>query len=359
MNIVFVHDNTTENQYTVLWRCKNLANAINRTGLHTASLLELSSFIANDENAQLLCSAADLIVIHRFGIDAVLKTALSWKDLKKKIVLDIDEAINLIDEEMDQYQFWNKGIVPPYSLSPGFPSIVIDPPPVQQLPWAMGHFDAITVSSDRLAGDWEAYGHVQVVQDYIDIDQYLSLRSQPKEEIWIGLGGSPLSARTFLESGMLAAVDEVCRLRPQVRIFIGNLPGDLIQRIDIPRDQKVVYSWLPPEDWLGHLPNLDIGLAPASGEFDFRRGMERVLEYLTVRIPWVGSNHLPYRDLKTYGTLVENTPEAWVEGILSNIDSLNYFKENAEGKPYLFAVSQDIDDNVGKILEVYESIIRK
>lgn len=358
MNIVFIHSNFILDQYQVLWRCTNIANAIERTGIHHAALMDISSFISNDKNCQKICSEADLIVIHRYDVGPVLQSALFWKSQNKKIVLDIDEAIGLMSEEMEQYRFWFKGVVPSHFFSSEVPIVKITPPPIQQIAWAMMQMDATTVSSERLAGDYEEYGKVLVVQDYLDFDQYLVKKASHKDEIWIGFGGDSIPFLTFEQSGLAEALEEVCKLRQQVRLFLGNMPTELMQRIDIPIHQKVIYSWVPPEDWALYLANIDIGIAPATSEYDLRASKNRVLEYLALKIPWIASNHLPYRELSGFGLMVENTKEDWIQNLLLTIDSLNYYKKKAEREPYLYALSHDINENIGKILKVYDSILK-
>ncbi len=357
MNIVFVHSKRPQDQYQVLWRCKNIARAIEKTGLHHATFLEIPDFVANNENSCKACSESDLIVIHRYCVDSVLKMALNWKNLNKKLVLDMDEAVNLIPGEMGSYQFWNNGDFSPYFFSPSNPNKKINPPPIKQLSWAATLVDAITVSSHRLAGDWEEYGRIWEIPDYINFDQYLTVRHKESDEIWIGMGGTPISPKAFKQSGLIDALVKVCQKNPQVHLFLGNAPSELIQEIDIPNQQKVTYSWLPPEDWVFHISELDIGLALAYSEYDLRFSRNRVLEYLATRIPWVASDHLPYRDLNSFGLLVENSKEAWYQGLMMTIDSLPALKKKAESNSYVYAVSQDINENIYKIMKVYEFIL--
>jgi glycosyltransferase involved in cell wall biosynthesis len=345
-------------QYQVLWRCINIAKAIERTGLHHATLIDISSFIANDEKCMKVCDEADLIVIHRYCVGPILQIALFWKARKKKIVLDIDEAIGLMPEDMEQYHFWGKGEVPAHFFPSDILANKIVPTPSQQITWAMMQIDAMTVSSERLAGDYEGFGKVWVIEDYIDFNQYLVTKAQHRDELLIGFGGGPISYLSIERIGLVEALEEVCRQRKQVRLFMGNMPTELMQRINVPNNQKVIYSWIPPEDWAFYLANLDIGLAPAVGDYDIRASNNRVLEYLALKIPWIASDHLPYRDLNELGTLVDDTKEAWLRGLLATIDSIDGYKKKAEKAPFLYAISRDINENVGKILKIYDSILK-
>lgn len=357
MNIVFVHSNNVRDQYQVQWRCKNIAKAIERTGLHHAALLDFDSFILQKGDGQKLCSEADLIIIHRYNVGLILQAALFWKSQKKKVVLDLDEAVDLIPNEMDHHRFWDSGELPPYSLGVTEANRKLTPSPLQQLGWSMTFVDAVTVSSKRLAGDWEAHGRIWEIPDYIDFDQYLISRNRQKEEIRIGMGGQPVSLQAYEQSGLLEALQEICLRYPKVKLFLGCVPSELLEKINIPPQQRAAFAWIPPEDWISYLTNLDIGLAPAMSEYDLRSSRSRVIEYLATKTPWIASDHLPYREFKDYGILVENTREAWYQNLVNVIESLESYQRMADGKPYLFAVSQDIDENIGKILDVYESIL--
>lgn len=359
MNIVFVHGTHFADQYQVMWRCNNIAKAIERTGLHHAVTLEIPAFVSKNENCVRVCQDADLIVIHRYDIGIVLQSALYWKAQKKKIVLDLDEAVDLIPPEMEQYRFWFEGEVQAQQDIPENVEKRIHPAPIQQITWAMSLMDAVTSSTRRLAGDWEKHGRIRVIQDYLSFDRYLTVKSHQEDEVWIGMGGSAISSQSYENSGLISALEEVCRLCPQVHLWLGNTPVDLITRINIPPNQKVTYSWIPPEDWPSHLSNLDIGLALAFTEYDLRFSRNRVLEYLACKIPWIGSNHLPHSDLKDYGMLVDNSKESWYQGLMMMVNSLPEYRAKAAGNAYLFALSQDIDENIGNILDVYENILRE
>jgi hypothetical protein len=359
LNIVFVHSKSLYDQYQVLWRCNNIARAIEKTGYHHATVIEVPDFIANNETCNKVCSESDLIVIHRYCVDSVLRAALYWKAFNKKLVLDMDEAVNLIPMGMGQYNFWNKGDCSPYFSIASNPNKKIIPPPVKQLSWATTLVDAITVSSHRLAGDWEGFGRIWEVPDYINFDQYLTIKPHRNDEIWIGMGGSAISPKAFKDSGLIDALEKICQRNPHIHLFLGNMPSELMQSVNISNQQKVTYSWLPPEDWVFQLSNLDIGLALAFSEYDLRFSRNRVLEYMATRIPWIASDHLPYRDLKSFGMLVENTKDTWYKGLMTIIDSLPAYQKKAESSSYVYAVSQDIDENIHKILKMYEIILNE
>jgi hypothetical protein len=334
-----------------------MARAIENTGRHHAALLDIPSFVTFAEQGQKLCRAADLIVIHRYYVGPVLQAGQYWRAQGKKVALDLDEAVDLITEDMPHYSLWQEGAFPANFFLPGDSEVKIEPAPLQQTIWSASHLDGITVSSQRLAGDWEKYGRVWEIPDFIYFDQYPVKTFNQRGKIWVGLRGDNLSRHTLLESGLLPALEQVCRARPQVCLFVGSAREDLLKSMNIAGRQKVFAPSHATSEWLQILSQLDIGLAPAVSEYDLRISRSRVLEYLAISIPWIASNRLPYRDLRPFGTLIDNSPDAWQESLLTVIDSLEIYRLKAQARPYLYAVSQDINENIGKVLDAYEEII--
>ena len=66
MIISYIYSNNPADALRVQLRCRNFADAINRIGWHSANLLDLEAFIQNTPEAQAICDASDLLVIHRY-----------------------------------------------------------------------------------------------------------------------------------------------------------------------------------------------------------------------------------------------------------------------------------------------------
>ncbi len=356
MNILFVHSTDLADQHQVYWRCRNIARAIERTGRHHAALVDIPSFVAFSDRSQRLCKAANLIVIHRYNVGPVLQATQYWKSQGRKLVLDMDEAVDLMPEEMESYNRWHNGEFPPNFFLPGNSVTRLEPLPLPQLTWSMAQMDAVTVPSLRLAGDLEKYGRVWEIPDYIHIDRYMPLKPDHGDKIYIGMNADGVSIPTIVQGGLLGALEEISRMRSKVRFFLANVPAALPDQISTVNIKKSINFSISPDEWARSLLKLDIGLGPVYTDYDLRYSRSRVIEYLATRIPWIASDRLPYRDFRDYGMLVENSQEAWRAGLLTIIDSIDVYRKRAEAKPYLFAVSQDIDENIGKILEVYEQI---
>jgi glycosyltransferase involved in cell wall biosynthesis len=150
----------------------------------------------------------------------------------------------------------------------------------------------------------------------------------------------------------------IARQRDNVRILIGGL-RQLYDTINLPEGKKAFVPFVPFEDYPGLINNFDIGLAPLCGSYDSRRSWLKPLEYMTMKIPWIGSDNIAYRELLEYGCLVKNEPLEWERAITHTIDRIDTFRKMAAMAPYEFAVKQDADARVDDILGVFEEIYSK
>ncbi len=80
---------------------------------------------------------------------------------------------------------------------------------------------------------------------------------------------------------------------------------------------------------------------------------------MVMKIPWVASEGSAYQELKRFGWLVKNTPEAWERIFLDMVDHITDYKREAAGEPYLFGIGQNIDENVNQVISIYEKIYKK
>lgn len=358
MIITYIYLPENNHRYRVQVRRTDLADAIDRTGFHKAYLLKFQEFIQNTPHAQEVCEASDIIVIHRYLLGMVLKVVQYWKARDKKVMVDFNEAFDLIPPEMPGYYFWKKGdLQPEYSDWLNNGSIKMDPTPLEQFKWGMRLVDAATVPSVRLAHDWEAFTKVLLVPDYLNVNHYLTVKQNEHDEIRIGLSGEGLNPDSLFSSGLARALEHVSHQRSSVKIIFSNVATSVVEKINILPDQLEVYQQISFEKWVQILSGLDLGIAPADGEYDIRMGSFNVMEFMVMKIPWAASNTLPYRDLGRYGWLVPNSINNWESSLIELIDHLNAYRAEAVGEPFLFALSQDINENIFKVLETYQSIL--
>ncbi|KPL84145.1 hypothetical protein SE15_02955 [Thermanaerothrix daxensis] len=355
MKIVYVVADSTEEWNSAEWRCVIPARAIQATGRHSATLIRIDHFAYHTPEVQSACEEAEVIVVQRNAFGPVLQAMQYWKARDKTIILDFDDAYHLIPPQAKNYTFWAEGRLTQTDPNGKPFHTTIQPPPLTQFQWGLQLAHAATVPSRLLASDWQTHTPIHYVPNYLDLPRYLNLRPTPHEGIVIGWGGSLSHLHSFTESGVLKALRRVCLRRPQVRILIC---GDerIFQALNVSQSQKFFLPWTDPDKWPQYLSMFDIGIAPLQGAYDQRRSWIKVLEYMIMKVPWVASQGAPYEDLKDFGTLVRNDPYAWENALLELIDHLGDYKEHAEREPYLFALSQGIQENVNTILNTYAHI---
>ena len=84
----------------------------------------------------------------------------------------------------------------------------------------------------------------------------------------------------------------------------------------------------------------------------------KALEYTAVGIPWIASDFPPYQELKNIGTMVKNSPEAWIKAMSDVIDNLQEYNDKAT-KNVEYAKNMSLDNNILKTVELYKKIMDK
>jgi hypothetical protein len=356
--VTFIFSSSPADQCRVQIRCRNIADAIQRTGYHSARLLELESFIQNTPEAQAACQQANLLVIHRHLYGAAMRTILMWKARGKKVLVDFDEAVDLITPDMPAYSFWQEGRVDREHHSPVlFEEEPVRPIPLDQFSYGLKALDGATVPSLRLADDWSSSVRTYFLPDYLNIDQYLVQRPGHNGHIHIGVSGKAGSFTNLERSGLISALEDISLQRDEVVVHFFEMEQHAIKKTRIPPAQCQVHNAIQAYHWPLYLANLDIGIACAEGKYAMRASKLPILEYSVMKIPWLASNLIPFREMDHYGWLVPNTGQQWTWAILEVIDHLGAYQAEANGEPFLYGISQDVYENVEKILAVYESIL--
>lgn len=80
---------------------------------------------------------------------------------------------------------------------------------------------------------------------------------------------------------------------------------------------------------------------------------------MVMKIPWVASEGNAYQEMKRFGWLVKNNPEAWERILIDMVDHISDYKNEAAGEPYLFGIGQNIDENINRVTSLYEEIYHK
>jgi glycosyltransferase involved in cell wall biosynthesis len=88
------------------------------------------------------------------------------------------------------------------------------------------------------------------------------------------------------------------------------------------------------------------------GPYDQRRSWIKGLEYSLSGVPWVGTAGEPYSDIAHYGTLIQNSPEAWEDALETLLSNLPRAKSDAHDR--IPQARQDF--LIGNNLHVYEKV---
>jgi hypothetical protein len=356
--ITYICSNRLEDKIRVQLRVRNFADAINRTGLHLAHVIDLDSFIKNTPEAHKICVRSDVLIIYRYLHGPILKAIQYWKAREKRIVVDFDQAINHLTPDMPDYSFWLEGAPLTSNSGIDFPEKPIDPIPLEQFKWGLGTVDAATVASARLADDWSQFTNIYELPDYLNTCHYPVSDRAHEDEIWIGISHTTQYV-SFKNSGLSTALEYICQEYPQVRLIIHDHENFANEDLDVDPTQTILYSPHFFGEWVNLLLKLDLGLAPVYGNYDLRLSPINLLEFMIVKIPWVATKQLAPHDLSRYGHWVQNSPEAWKSAILRAIEHLAVYQKKASGEPFLFALGQDVSANIDKAIQVYSAILNR
>jgi hypothetical protein len=357
VNITYVYADSKEEWNCAEWRCAVPARAIQQSGRHTARMIDIVSFAYNTPEADEICKSSDVIVIQRNLFEPVMKTVQHWKAMDKIVIADFDDAYNLMPPAVKNYRFWIEGLMD-NTENPSGPPIKITPPPLAQFKLGLRVVHGATVPSEQLVNDWSGITDVHLLPNYIELERYINIAPKPHDGIIIGWGGSLSHFHSFKESGVLKALQRVCQARSNVKVLIC---GDrrVFDLMPIAPEQKMFQPWTAIDYWPQLLSIFDIGIAPLYGQYDQRRSWIKILEYMVMKIPWVASDGPAYQSLRPYGWLVKNTPNGWERILLDLVDHLEDYRDEAFRDPYLFGLSQGVNENVENIISVYTSILDK
>ncbi|MEI7989736.1 MAG: glycosyltransferase [Chloroflexota bacterium] len=360
MRIVYIYSDNPLEWNSSEWRCAVPARALNRSGVHIARLLSKNDFIKNTSKVQDACRLADVLMIERSLYGPMLSAIQHWKAQDKVVIADFDDAYHIITQDNVSYPFWKENKAIRIDDNGIETRETIDPPPLTQFKWGLRLVHAATVPSKRLADDWQEYTEMIYLPNYIDLQKYQLANSPPTHEgIVIGWGGSVSHLPSFEKSGVIPALQNVCRARPHVKVMICGNDNRIINALGLAKENIVSRPWVPHSQWPNHLAEYDIGLAPLFGPYDDRRSWIKVLEYMVMKIPWIASESPAYNDLRVYGWLVKNNPGAWERVLLDMVDHIEDYKAEAAREPYLFGIAQNIDENLDEIVSVYTRVINR
>jgi glycosyltransferase involved in cell wall biosynthesis len=138
-----------------------------------------------------------------------------------------------------------------------------------------------------------------------------------------------------------------------------GLDNDIQECLDVPCDQLVTHRSDGFDEWTSTLLSLDLGLIPIYGDYDLRLSRNNLLEFMISKTPWIASNQPSFREFSRYGRLVSNSTEEWVSAIQKAIDNIGALQSSAAGESFLYALSQDVNQNIDKVLKLFTFILNR
>jgi len=358
MIITYIHPNLESQDQRVQLRCKNLSEAIQRTGAHQSFLLGLDAFLNQTDEAQQICSGSDILVIYKYLYGQALRMVQFWKARDKRVLVDFDEALDLIPSDFEEHRFWTSENLQPQmedALAGGRSQAT----PLEQFRWGLRLVDSATVPSIHLAQCWSALAQIHQVPDYLNINHFPSQARTGRVDgkITVGIQCQAISAAGLVASGLLPAIQDITRLRPQVQFQIFSLADPSQTRLPIDSERITLMPHIPYFAWPAALAKVDIGVSVINNTYGTYSSPVSLTEFMVMRIPWLASDLPPYRDLNQFGWLIPNSKENWKRSLIEVIDYLDGYRKEACAGAYLYALGQDVKANISKVLDLYQSIL--
>jgi glycosyltransferase involved in cell wall biosynthesis len=340
------------------WNCISPSNAINRTKNNKAEILYINDFVANTAYSQKICGEADIIVVERNLFGDTLTMIQYWKGRNKTVLAIFDDGYHIMHPQNISYGFWMDGELKRQNDAGQIEVHKLVPHPMTQFKWGLKMVKGVQVPSQKLADDWSSISKTYYVHNYLEADRYQNVEPMHKrDEKVIGWCGSLSHHSSFTDSGVLDALRRIARKRSDVFFLIS---GDQRLYEMLETKKKMFQPFVPREQWTSLVKSLDIGLAPLSGEFDKCRSWIKALEYMALKIPWIGTDYPTYTDIKEFGFMVNNGMYNWENAINEVLDHYPDYKKLADNQAYEFAMEQTSDKNIEKVtLRLYEKLINE
>ena len=346
MHIIFLYADQANEWNCSQWRSLTPSDAINaeheagRTSL-TAQCFQLPSAIDwHNPLVQRALGLGDVLIFQRNVIIPEIWEAMDyWRALGKVVAIDLDDHYPGLIPSISAFDYWirNAANLPQH--------------PIDALEEGMRHADALISPSKVILEDWAHVVPGYWVPNwprgkwYAELDQRpigapydLIVESQAKGDAivrerlnsagWIvlGWGGSLSHVDSWLESGIIPALDNIFTDYPQARLkFCGH--EDRLDDLVFKRwgDRVIKQDGVKPEDWPLVISTFDIGLAPLDtrpidppwrpggpvAAYDERRSWLKAAEYLCAGVPYAASKSRTYEDLNGRGHMAINGAANW------------------------------------------------
>lgn len=347
------------------WNCSQYIaidpmNAINKTGIHSATSMHINEFIANSPESQKKISEADIVLVERNLFHDTLTMIQFYKTRGQNFLSAFDDAYSFMHPKNVSYSFWAKNEMKYKDAEGNEQTGILNPTPLTQLGWGISMCKGLQVVSQALVDDWAHCNDGYIINHHIVVDKYLGEIEPmfPHDGIWIGWSGSMSHVDSFQSSGLLRALTKVVNRHKGVKVL---MTGDkrVFDLVDVPPDKKMYCPYVPAESYPSLLRSLDIFTIPLAGEYDKRRSQIKPVEAMALKIPFLATRFPNYAHLEEYGNFTDNDWHNWTDRLSEMIENLPKYKEKAVEVGFPFAMTQDIDLHVQERIDLYQKMIDK
>lgn len=323
------------------WRIRSPSYGLRRLGA-TVDEMWLNDWSQSHRDKTLMdrVAKADVVLLQRNCFGGALDALRYWRGRGKPVYIDLDDAYNMLPQTVSAHRFWTLNA---HSFKP---------PPLDQLREGLRLSNGLTSPSKLILEDWEAPAKVWL-PNFVRAEWYRDVERRPHEGIIIGWGGSMSHYDSMRYSGAVAALTEICRKYPYVRLAMcGNDRNPYEMLTEIPAQQKLWQPGVPQHEWPNVVAQFDIGLAPLFGEYDRRRSWLKVVEYACAGVPCIVSKSDPYVELSEWCfAQVEDGPEPWFAALDTAISSVAQAKAVAYKRRVAAVLEFSIESKAGVWLE--------
>lgn len=361
MNVIYVYADNDHEWNCSEFRCLSPSDAINRAASTnarpnwSAKLIHISGFMNFlDPAIQDIVHQADIIVLQRnVVVKSVIDVMQYWQGLGKPVVIDLDDAYQMLPVCNPAYPFWKEN------------SSNLETEPLTILEQGLAASNGLTAPNNLLLGDWKHVAKGYYIQNYARAEWWTGLPSRHdlklsrglQDRIVIGWGGSVSHYDSWWGSGLREAATNISRRYPQVVWMMCGNDIRLYNHLPVPVSSKFLQPGVLPSDWPRVVSTFDIGVAPLFGPYDQRRSWIKGMEYMLAGVPWVATTGEPYSELKHFGTLINNSPDAWEYHISRIIDNLPSEHETAISRVPMAQRLLFMDNNLDVYERQYKAVI--
>jgi glycosyltransferase involved in cell wall biosynthesis len=308
-----------------------------------AAILDGRLFAGIHPDSISLCMHADVIILHAAILPIAHRAIQHWRARDKIIIADLSTPI-VYDLEIHRLQIGP--VLIQSSDGELVPPLTVDG---NEFIWSLKLVDGAFSNSRLIVEDWKGILDVRFIPDWIDLDRLLIHPYESHDGIILGVNLVEGGLNKLQNTGALQAIEAVAGRHPEVKLILFGEHSRNSHLLEMPQERKYFLPPMEKVQWGSILPSIDIGLLPRMGELDDRMGREAVLEFMALKIPWVGSESPSLFDQRGYGWLVQNQTDLWItvlEDLIANID--HYRRDSLDA--YLFSLGQGLDENFNQLI---------